>query len=134
MDPDLPHQVIAACLEVHRQLGPGWDREAYEECVMVELKQRELAFHRGERVRFQYRGQLVETRTRLDLVVADALLLQVAAQEEVTELDLARVESLLKLSGLKTALLVNFNVMVLRKGVHQVRLRRRSEPEAEHGN
>lgn len=128
MDPDLPHRVMAACLAVHEFLGPGLFRDVYEDCLAVELRELEMPLVRGESLTFSYRGKRVTGAARLDLVVEEALLVQVVAQEEVRPVDLARVESLLKLSGLRSAMLVNFNVLALRKGVHRVTLKRRTDP------
>lgn len=125
MDPDLPHRVMSACLAVHEFLGPGLFRDVYEECLALELRELEIPLVRGDPLEFSYRGKKVTGAARLDLVVEGVLLVQVLAQEEVRPVDLARVESLLKLSGLRSAMLVNFNVVVLRKGVHRVTLKRR---------
>jgi len=127
MDPDLPHRVLSACLAVHEHLGPGLLREAYEECLAIELRELEIPLARGEALKFAYRGKQVTGAARLDLVVERVLLVQVLAQDEVRPVDLARVEALLKLSGLRSGLLVNFNVVALRKGVHRVTLKRRAE-------
>jgi len=127
VDPDLPHRVLAACLAVHEHLGPGLNRDAYEECLALELRELEIDFRRGDPLRFRYRGKTVETAGRMDLVVEGGLLVQVCALREVTSTDVAGVEGYLRLSGLRLGLLVNFNVEVLRKGVHRVTLKRRSE-------
>ncbi len=133
MDPDLPHRVLAACLAVHQHLGPGLTREAYEECLAIELDALEVPYARGEPLSFFYRGRPVKMAARLDLLVAGVLLVKVLAQEEVRPADLAQVESLLRLGGLRFGMAVNFQVSTLRKGVHRVTLRRRQEKGADHG-
>lgn len=127
MDPDLPHQVLAACLAVHRHLGPGLTREAYEECLAIELTDLELTFQRGQPLDFWYRGRQVRQAARIDFLVEGALVVQVVAGGEVGPTELAKVESLLRLGGWRAGMLVNFNVTTLRKGVHRVTLKRRDE-------
>jgi GxxExxY protein len=126
MDPDLPHRVLAAALEVHKHLGPGLTREAYEECLCIELREMEVPFVRGEKLRFQYRGKQVENAARLDLLVEGVLLVQVVAREEIKSVDLAGLETLLRLGGYREGMMVNFDVTTLRKGVHRVTLKRRA--------
>lgn len=126
MDPDLPHRVLAAALEVHKHLGPGLTREAYEECLCIELREMEVPFARGEKLRFQYRGKQVENAARMDLLVDGALLVQVVAREEIKSVDLAGLETLLRLGGFREGMMVNFDVTTLRKGVHRVTLKRRA--------
>jgi GxxExxY protein len=122
---DLPHVVIGACMNVHRQLGPGLAREAYEECLAVELRDLEMDFRRGEMLSFDYRGKIIQGGVMLDFMVQDKLLLLVRAQEQLTALDKLQFESHLRLSGLRAGLLVNFNVTALRSGIHRVTLKRK---------
>jgi GxxExxY protein len=130
LDEDLPHQVIGACMNVYGFLGPGLTREAYEECVAVELRGLEIPFERGKPLNFVYQGQNITAAARMDFVIADSLLLQVHAGAEVGALEKQQLETLLRLSGIKSGLLVNFNVPIFRKAVHRVTLKRRSAPEA----
>jgi GxxExxY protein len=125
MEIDLPHQVIGACMEVHRILGPGLTREAYETCLAVELRQMEMTFERAKPLEFLYRDTPVRVETRLDFIVEGELLVQVKAVEELSEIDKADMEALLRLSHLRSGLLVNFRVPVLRKGIHRIALKRR---------
>jgi GxxExxY protein len=126
-DADLPHLVIGACMNVHRALGPGLTRDAYEECLAIELRELEFDLARQVPLEFDYRGKRVKTATRLDFVVNGALLLQVRAQEAVTKLEEQQFESVFKLSKLRSGLLVNFNVLTLRKGIRQIMRKRREE-------
>lgn len=124
-DADLPHLIIGACLNVHRTLGPGLGRDAYEECLAIELRELEFDFQRQVTLEFDYRGRRIKTATKLDFVIGGTLLLQVRSQEAVTRLDEQQLESQVRLGRLKAGLLVNFNVSVLRKGIHQIIVKRR---------
>jgi GxxExxY protein len=124
---DLPHVVIGACMTVHRVLGPGLFREAYEECLAVELRQLELEVEKKRKLEFDYRGTFVRTDTILDLIVGGRLLLMVRSQESISKLDEQHLASLLRLSGLRSGLLVNFHESKLRKGIYQITLKRRTE-------
>ncbi len=112
-------------MNVHRVLGPGLTQDAYTECLAIEMRDLEFDFVRNMPLEFDYRSKRVKTATRLDFVVGGSLLLLVTAQDSISKLDHQRLESLLKLSRLKTALLVNFNVSALRKGIHQITVKRR---------
>jgi GxxExxY protein len=107
---DLPHLVVGACMTVHQTLGPGLLREAYEECLAVELRGLELKVERGQSLSFDYRGHSISGAARLDLVVDDVLLVQVLVTEQIPDLERQKMESLLRLGGLKLGLLVNFQV------------------------
>ncbi|MES2594711.1 MAG: GxxExxY protein [Verrucomicrobiota bacterium] len=124
---DLPHLVVGACMTVHRTLGPGLMREAYEECLALELRGLELSVERGRALGFDYRGHRINSAARLDLIVDGALLVQVLSSEKVADLERQKMETVLRLSGLKAGLLVNFNVPVMRKGIERFTLKRREE-------
>lgn len=126
---DLPHLVIGACMNVHRALGPGLTQDAYEECLAIELRELEFDFKRHVPMEFSYHGRLVQTATRLDFVVGDSLLLLVRSQEEITQLQQRELESKVRLGRFQTGLIVNFNVETLRKGIHQITVKRRAESE-----
>jgi hypothetical protein len=68
-DADLPHLVIGACMNVHRALGPGLPRDAYEECLAVELREMEFDFKRNVPLQFDYRSRRIQTTARLDFVI-----------------------------------------------------------------
>lgn len=126
---DLPHIVIRACLQVHATIGTGLTREAYEECLAVELQAMDLPYERAQPLNFSYRGHQITAAASLDFVVEKSLLVRVLACESVTDLDRRNMETWLKLSGLKTGLIVNFQVSVLRKGIHRIALKRRESGE-----
>jgi GxxExxY protein len=123
---DLPHLVVGACMTVHQVLGPGLLREAYEECLAVELRGLELKVERGQGLSFDYRGHSITGAARLDLVVDDVLLVQVLVCEQVPDMERQKMESLLRLGGLKSGLLVNFQVPIMRKGIERFTVKRRS--------
>ncbi len=126
-DADLPHLVIGACMTVHRTLGPGLPQDAYLECLAIELRELEFDFVRGVRLEFGYRGKKVKTETRLDFVVGGSLLLLVRSQESITKQEQQQLEAFLRLGRFNTALIVNFNVATLRKGIHQITMKRKEE-------
>lgn len=112
-------------MNVHRALGPGLTTDAYEECLAIELRELEFEFQRNVPLGFEYHGKHVKTSTRLDFVIGGLLLLQVRSQSEITKLHEQQLESHLKLSRLKTGIIVNFNVTTLRKGIYQITMKRR---------
>jgi len=122
---DLPHVVIRACMQVHATIGTGLTRDAYEECLAVELRALDIPYERAQPLHFHYRGQLITAAACLDFIVEKTLLVRVLASDTVTDLDRRSMETWLKLSRLKTGLIVNFQVPVLRKGIHRISLKRR---------
>jgi GxxExxY protein len=111
--------VIDAAIEVHRALGPGLLESAYEECLCRELTLRRIAFQRQHPLPVQYKGLALDCGYRLDLVVADVVVVEIKAVEKLLPIHDAQLLTYLKLSGLKVGLLINFNVPVLKQGIRR---------------
>jgi len=119
-------QIIAACIEVHRHLGPGLLKAAYEQCLAYELSLRGFQFERQRPVPVAYKGVRLDCGYRLDIVVEDKFIVEVKAIERLLPIHQAQVLTYLKLTGLPVAFLVNFNVPVLKHGLR--RLTRKPDP------
>ena len=113
-------ELIAACIEVHRHIGPGLLESVYEQCLAHELAIRGLHVERQRVLPVIYKGIVLDHGHRLDLVVEQRFILEVKAVERLLPVHEAQVITYLKLTGLTTALLVNFNVAVLRQGLRRL--------------
>jgi GxxExxY protein len=115
----LAHAVIGAAIEVHRILGPGFLESVYEEALCVELRSRGIPFARQLVVQLKYKGYDVG-EGRLDLLVGDALVVELKAVEALAQIHSVQLLSYLKATGHQLGLLINFNVPVLRNGIKRV--------------
>jgi GxxExxY protein len=111
------HDVIGAAIEVHRGLGPGLLESAYITCLCRELQLRDVPFERERSVPVRYKDQALDCGSRVDLVVAGLVVVEVKAVEKVTPVHQAQLLTYLKLMSLPVGLLVNFNVRSLIQGV-----------------
>jgi GxxExxY protein len=112
-------QVIAACIAVHRELGPGLLESVYQRAVSIELDSRGVSHDVERAVPILFRGELIG-QYRLDLIVDDRVIVELKAVERFAPIHLAQAISYLRLTGLRVALLVNFNVPVLKAGIRRV--------------
>jgi len=114
---ELTEQIIGAAVEVHRELGPGLLESAYEESLCHELHLREIKFQRQLDLPVGYKGLKLDCGYRLDIVVDDAILVELKSIEQVLPIHQAQLLTYLRLSGKKVGLLINFNVAVLKNGI-----------------
>ena len=98
--------IIAAALEVHRTLGPGFREVEYQRALFFELKMRNMEFVREANIKVYYKGRNVGSR-RVDFMFADCIT-EIKAKVEVEDVDFAQTLSYLRASGRKVALLLNF--------------------------
>jgi GxxExxY protein len=117
---DCSSEVIAACIEVHRELGPGLLEAIYEECLCDELQRRGLTFERQKAVAVSYKGRTLEQGYRTDLVVEGNLLVELKAVDALLPIHIAQVVTYLRICRLEAGLLVNFNAETIRSGLRRV--------------
>ena len=116
---NLIYRTIGCCIEVHKGLGPGLVEVAYERAVCVELTDKRIPFESERSLPILYRGRVVHTH-RVDLVVANSILLELKAVDRLSPLHTAQVLSCLRASKLPVALLINFNVPILPDGIKRI--------------
>lgn len=115
----LTHSVIGAAIEVHKHLGLGLLESAYEECLAHELGLRGISCRRQVALPLEYKGKELNESYRMDLVVADCLVVEIKAIETVLPVHQAQLVSYLRLSGYEVGLLINFHTEILHKGVYR---------------
>jgi GxxExxY protein len=116
----LSNAVLGAAIEVHRHLGPGLLKSAYQECLCHELSLRGIRFEREKLLTVRYRDIDLPKPAEVDIVVAGELPLTVVSVAEITPLLKARLIGRLKLGGWPFGLLLNFNVELLADGIRRL--------------
>lgn len=117
---ELSSQVIAACIEVHRHLGPGLLESAYEECLAYELSARHLPFTRQQALPVVYKSIHLDCGYLMDIVVDGKLILELKSVEKLMPIHEAQLLTYLKLTKLSLGLLINFNISVLTHGIKRM--------------
>src|SRR5947209_4277188 len=113
---ELTEVVIGAAIEVHKELGPGLLESAYDECLCYELAHRGVSFRRQVPVPVRYKEVLLDCGYRIDVLVEDALVLELKAIERILPVHQAQLLTHLRLLEKKVGLLFNFHVAVLTRG------------------
>jgi GxxExxY protein len=107
-------KIIGCAITVHKTLGPGLLESAYEECLSYELAQSKLQIERQVALPVIYCGY------RMDIVVENAVVIEIKAVERILPVHEAQVLSYLKLYNKKVGLLLNFHVPVLKSGLKRI--------------
>lgn len=113
----LTESVIGAAIEVHNHLGPGLLESVYQECMCEELRLRDIPFNAQVALPIQYKGRPVAAEYRVDLIVANEVIVELKAVERILSVHIAQLMTYLKLMHKRVGLLINFNVAVLRHGI-----------------
>ena len=116
----ITHGIIAAAIEVHRHLGPGLLESAYQVCVCYELSRMGLSFTREVHLPLSYKGLQLDCSYRIDLLVEDAVLVELKSIEQILPIHSAQLLTYLRASHKPIGLLINFNVLVLKDGIKRI--------------
>ena len=116
---ELAHRVIGAAIEVHRHLGPGFLEEVYEEALCIELALRQIPFERQKRFTVEYKRESVHDGV-LDLLVDGSLVVELKAVREIAPIHRAKTIAYLKATNRQLALLLNFNVVMMKDGIERL--------------
>jgi len=117
---DISAKVIGAAIEVHRFLGPGLLESAYRDCLYHELNLQGLHVEREKVLPLDYKGIVIGTGYRLDLVVEGSVIVELKSVVRIEAVHEAQVLTYLRLTGIKLGLLLNFFVPMMRQGIRRV--------------
>ena len=117
---ELSKKIIGAAIEVHKNLGPGLLESVYEEALCHELHMMKIAFSRQRNIPIQYKGIKLSSDLRLDLMIANKVIVEVKAKEKLSKIDKPQLLSYLKLSNKRLGLIINFHSRLLREGIYRI--------------
>lgn len=110
---------IAAALDVHRALGPGFKEKVYHRAFCLELHSRGIKYESEKPVLVKYKTWEIPGQ-KIDLIVESCLLVEIKAVPRLKELHRSQTISYLKTTGLRLGLLINFNTRLLKHGLRRV--------------
>jgi GxxExxY protein len=115
-------KVIGCAIEVHRVLGPGVLESTYQQCLARELHLNGIAFSLEHPLPVEYKGIKLDCGYRIDILAENRLIIELKAVEEIKGIHKAQLPTYMKLSGVDTGLLINFNVERLKDGIQRFKI------------
>ena len=117
---ELTYQIRGAIWDVYNDLGPGLLESVYEEALCYELEQRGFKVERQKQVPVMYKGNVLHSDLRLDLMVEDMIIVELKSVEELKPVFFKQTKSYLKLMKKHVGLLVNFGEYDMKDGIHRI--------------
>ena len=112
--------IVDAAFKVHNFLGPGLLESSYEACLKHELKKRKVNIQSQVSFPIDYDGLKIDAGYRIDLLVEEAIIVELKSIEKILPIHEAQLLTYLKLSNLKVGLLINFNVLRIKDGIKRL--------------
>lgn len=120
---ELTGVVIGAAMEVHKLMGPGLLESIYSKCLCHELEFQGVMVEREVVVPVRYKGCVFDEPLRVDLLVDRCLIVELKVVDTILPIHKAQLLSYMQLMDIPLGLLINFNTMMLRKGLQRLILR-----------
>jgi GxxExxY protein len=114
---ELSGQIVDCAFQVHKELGPGFTEQIYEDAFVKELSFKGLSFERQKSFKIFYKDGYLPTEFRFDLVVENNILIELKAIEKIHSVHQAQIYAYLKATGFPIGLLINFNVDLIKNGI-----------------
>jgi GxxExxY protein len=114
---ELSNQIIGLAIEVHRTVGPGLLEKVYQECLCLEPATAGIPFEREVLVPVVYKGRTIQMGFRADIVVAEAIILEIKAVASIVPAHEAQILTYLRMSGIKVGFIMNFHARRLTDGL-----------------
>lgn len=112
----LIYEVIGASMEVYNVLGPGLLESVYEKALLYELKLRGLKVSSQIPVNIEYKGNVIGSDLRLDIIVEDILIVELKSVESLLPVHFKQIRTYMRLLNKSMGLLINFNVSDFKDG------------------
>ena len=116
---ELAKIAVNICFKIHTTLGPGLLESVYESAFAYELEQIGLKYTRQQGILAKYEEIVLDVSFRADIIIENKLIIEIKSVEHIERVHHKTVLTYLKLSGLKLALLVNFNADLIKDGIHR---------------
>ena len=117
---DYSKVIVDSALQVHRVLGPGLLESVYEVALAYELESRDLDIVRQVPMPVVYRGVRIDQGYVADLIVGNKVIIELKSVMEVIPIHKKQLLTYLRLANMRLGLLINFNVPLIRDGLHRV--------------
>jgi GxxExxY protein len=105
----LAHAIVKAARAVHSELGPGFIEHIYARALVTELKTQGLQVEREKIIKIWYGSTLVG-KHRLDLVIADSIIVELKASRGIIKVHMAQMNSYLHATDYPLGLILNFGM------------------------
>lgn len=112
--------IVDCAFKIHSSIGAGLLESAYQECMVKEFKKRNVDFKKEYQMPIHYDGEELNTPYRVDFLVEDCVIVELKAVEKILPIHQAQALTYLKLSNNKLALLINFNVPLIKDGIRRL--------------
>jgi GxxExxY protein len=117
---ELSYKIIGSAIEVHKNLGPGLLENAYESALFHELSKLGLTVQQQVYLPLKYKEINIDKAYKVDLIIDNKVIVEIKSVLELHPVFNAQLLTYLKLTNIKLGLLINFNTLLIKDGIHRI--------------
>jgi GxxExxY protein len=117
---DIAAVVVDSALKIHKTLGPGLLESVYQATLSFELRKRGLCVAQQLALPVHYEGVKLDLGFRVDLLASDKVVIEIKSVEAIAAVHRKQLHTYLRLMNKRLGLLINFNVELMKNGIHRV--------------
>ena len=111
---------VDLCFKIHKQYGPGLFESIYEEIFCYEWRKNQIPFSKQKSIPLVHELMKMEVGFRADIIIDNKVIIELKSIEALAPIHHKQVQTYLRLSGCKLGLLINFNVPLIKDGIHRI--------------
>ena len=117
---EIAKEVVDLCFKIHTQYGPGLFESVYEEVFCYEWAKKNILFERQHPIPLVHETIKMDAGFRADVIIDNKVVVELKSVELLAPVHYKQVQTYLKLTGCKLGILVNFNVALIKEGIHRI--------------
>lgn len=117
---EIAKKLVDICFRIHTMYGPGLFETVYEEIISYELLKINMPFKRQQAIPLVHEEIKLEIGFRADFIIDDKVIVELKSVESLAPVHYKQVQTYLKLTDIKLGLLINFNVNLIKDGIHRI--------------
>ena len=117
---DIAKLVVDICFKIHYKYGPGLFESVYEEIFCYEWQKTGIPFSRQQGISLIHEEIKMEVGFRADVIIDNRVIVELKSIDVLAPVHYKQVQTYLKLTDIKLGLLINFNVNLIKDGIHRV--------------
>ncbi len=117
---EIAKMVVDTCFQIHYKYGPGLLESVYEEIFCYEWTKTKIPFTRQQGIPLVHEEIKMEVGFRADVIIDNKVIVELKSIDLLAPVHYKQVQTYLKLTEIKLGLLINFNVNLIKEGIHRI--------------
>jgi len=101
------YKVIGSCMEVHKNVGPGFPVTLYQKALEIEMADKDLQYEEEQTVKVKYKDIEIGT-IPVDFLVNESLILMIRSDDQLKDTEVQQILRIMSQNDIPVGLLMNF--------------------------